>query len=256
MVHWCNDAMLSHAWTFGVLQQLCSDFVKVCQAHWCHLCSHPRSRSRQAIRSVGTTRMTALMLSFFWLFCSCCFFKMSCWAIQNLLFPVYLLHTLRISNWNEVFFICFGLRCRGTAVVSSVTDVWLVFVFMLVKVPYLTFILFFLDNRVETARQRILAKGFTPDDFQQCLSEYERLDVWQLNTARTRITFVNWTSPCSSLSLFKPAFSVVEFLLLCGSFLCLADSQSFYLLLWPCIESPDELLRLFFFIEKLRSGIP
>ena len=33
----------------------------------------------------------------------------------------------------------------------------------------------------DDARQRILAKGYTPDQFDECLDEYERLNVWQVN---------------------------------------------------------------------------
>jgi len=44
--------------------------------------------------------------------------------------------------------------------------------------------------RFDDARQRILAKGFTPDQFEECLSEYERLNVWQINLSRTMITFI------------------------------------------------------------------
>lgn len=44
--------------------------------------------------------------------------------------------------------------------------------------------------RFDEARQRILAKGFTPDQFEECLTEYERLNVWQINMARTLITFI------------------------------------------------------------------
>jgi DNA replication licensing factor MCM7 len=44
--------------------------------------------------------------------------------------------------------------------------------------------------RFDEARQRILAKGYTPDHFEQCLEEYERLNVWHINQSRTRITFV------------------------------------------------------------------
>ncbi|XP_065177638.1 DNA replication licensing factor mcm7-B-like [Sycon ciliatum] len=46
------------------------------------------------------------------------------------------------------------------------------------------------EVKVDTARQRCTTKGFTPDQFSQCLAEYERLDVWQVNSAQTRITFV------------------------------------------------------------------
>lgn len=52
--------------------------------------------------------------------------------------------------------------------------------------------------RFDDARQRILAKGYTPNQFDECLDEYERLNVWHINQSRTRITFV-WT--LNSLSL-------------------------------------------------------
>ena len=48
----------------------------------------------------------------------------------------------------------------------------------------------FIFYRFDEAWQRILAKGFTPDQFEECLTEYERLNVWQINMARTLITFI------------------------------------------------------------------
>ena len=45
-------------------------------------------------------------------------------------------------------------------------------------------------TRFDEARQHILARGYTPDQFEDCLQEYERLNVWQVNQSRTRITFV------------------------------------------------------------------
>ncbi|KAI6660441.1 DNA replication licensing factor MCM7 [Oopsacas minuta] len=42
----------------------------------------------------------------------------------------------------------------------------------------------------EDARQRVLAKGYTPDQFEACLEEYEALNILQVNPSRTRITFV------------------------------------------------------------------
>ena len=45
-------------------------------------------------------------------------------------------------------------------------------------------------GRFDEARQRILAKGYTPAQFEECLDEYERLNVWQINQSRTKITFV------------------------------------------------------------------
>ncbi|KAM9111321.1 DNA replication licensing factor MCM7 [Pangshura tecta] len=44
--------------------------------------------------------------------------------------------------------------------------------------------------RYAEAEQRCISKGFTPAQFQAALDEYEELNVWQVNQARTRITFV------------------------------------------------------------------
>lgn len=44
--------------------------------------------------------------------------------------------------------------------------------------------------RFAEAEQRCVSRGFTPAQFQAALDEYEELNVWQVNTARTRITFV------------------------------------------------------------------
>uniref|UniRef100_T2MG55 DNA replication licensing factor MCM7 n=1 Tax=Hydra vulgaris TaxID=6087 RepID=T2MG55_HYDVU len=44
--------------------------------------------------------------------------------------------------------------------------------------------------KVDQAKQRCLTKGFTPDQFEACLRDYENLNIWLLNKARTRITFV------------------------------------------------------------------
>lgn len=44
--------------------------------------------------------------------------------------------------------------------------------------------------KLEDARQRCLTKGFTPDQFDKCLTDYENLNVWQIDTSKTRITFV------------------------------------------------------------------
>lgn len=40
------------------------------------------------------------------------------------------------------------------------------------------------------AEQRCISRGFTPAQFQAALDEYEELNVWQVNQARTRITFI------------------------------------------------------------------
>ncbi|XP_026081587.1 DNA replication licensing factor mcm7-like [Carassius auratus] len=44
--------------------------------------------------------------------------------------------------------------------------------------------------RVAEAEQRCVSRGFTPAQFQAALDEYEELNVWQINQARSRITFV------------------------------------------------------------------
>uniref|UniRef100_A0A8C9VPG4 DNA replication licensing factor MCM7 n=1 Tax=Scleropages formosus TaxID=113540 RepID=A0A8C9VPG4_SCLFO len=44
--------------------------------------------------------------------------------------------------------------------------------------------------RLADAEQRCVSRGFTPAQFQAALDEYEELNVWQINQARTRITFV------------------------------------------------------------------
>ena len=44
--------------------------------------------------------------------------------------------------------------------------------------------------KVADAIERCAAKGFKPDQIDECLEEYEELNVWQINQARTRLTFV------------------------------------------------------------------
>lgn len=44
--------------------------------------------------------------------------------------------------------------------------------------------------RMSEAEQRCVSRGFTPAQFQEALEEYEELNVWQINQARSRITFV------------------------------------------------------------------
>jgi DNA replication licensing factor MCM7 len=38
--------------------------------------------------------------------------------------------------------------------------------------------------------ERCIQKGFTPDQVDECIDEYEEINVWQVNQARTKITFV------------------------------------------------------------------
>lgn len=52
--------------------------------------------------------------------------------------------------------------------------------------------------KLAEAEQRCVSRGFTPAQFQSALDEYEELNVWQVNQARTRITFVWRTSSWSN----------------------------------------------------------
>jgi len=38
--------------------------------------------------------------------------------------------------------------------------------------------------------ERCTSKGFTHDQINECIEEYEELNVWQVNQARTTVTFV------------------------------------------------------------------
>jgi len=44
--------------------------------------------------------------------------------------------------------------------------------------------------KVQDIKDRCTAKGFNAADVDKCLEAYEELDVWQLNMARTKLTFV------------------------------------------------------------------
>lgn len=44
--------------------------------------------------------------------------------------------------------------------------------------------------KVADAIERCTTKGYKPDQIDECLEEYEELNVWQINHARTRLTFV------------------------------------------------------------------
>ena len=44
---------------------------------------------------------------------------------------------------------------------------------------------------IEEGRRRAQQKGFSDDQLKECLRTYEDLNIWQLNTVRTRVTFVN-----------------------------------------------------------------
>merc|ERR1719391_895634 len=45
--------------------------------------------------------------------------------------------------------------------------------------------------KVQDIRDRATSKGFKPDAIDRCLEEYESLDVWQLNQARSKLTITN-----------------------------------------------------------------
>lgn len=38
--------------------------------------------------------------------------------------------------------------------------------------------------------ERATQKGYKPDQIEQCVEEYESLNVWQVNQTRTKITFI------------------------------------------------------------------
>jgi len=44
--------------------------------------------------------------------------------------------------------------------------------------------------KLSDVRDRCTSKGFTPGDVEKCLEAYEELDIWQLNQARTKLTFI------------------------------------------------------------------
>merc|ERR1712098_1032453 len=44
--------------------------------------------------------------------------------------------------------------------------------------------------KVQDIRDRATSKGFKPDQVEKCLDDYEELSVWQLNQARTKLTFI------------------------------------------------------------------
>ena len=49
------------------------------------------------------------------------------------------------------------------------------------------------DNKVvkmSAVVERCANKGFTPAQVDECVEEYEELNVWQVNQTRTQLTFV------------------------------------------------------------------
>merc|ERR1719436_2070553 len=45
--------------------------------------------------------------------------------------------------------------------------------------------------KIQDIKDRATTKGFKPDQLDKCLDEYEQLDVWQINQAKTKLTFIN-----------------------------------------------------------------
>jgi len=45
--------------------------------------------------------------------------------------------------------------------------------------------------KIQEIRDRATTKGFKPDQLDKCMDEYEKLDVWQINQAKTKLTFIN-----------------------------------------------------------------
>jgi len=45
--------------------------------------------------------------------------------------------------------------------------------------------------KIQEIRDRATTKGFKPEQLDKCMDEYEKLDVWQINQAKTKLTFIN-----------------------------------------------------------------
>ncbi|XP_076435363.1 DNA replication licensing factor mcm7-like [Babylonia areolata] len=44
--------------------------------------------------------------------------------------------------------------------------------------------------KMSDVNEQCLSKGFKPDQIEACIEEYEELNVWQVNSAKTRLTFI------------------------------------------------------------------
>lgn len=44
--------------------------------------------------------------------------------------------------------------------------------------------------KISDIKEQCISKGYQPDQVDECIEEYEELNVWQVNQARTTITFV------------------------------------------------------------------
>lgn len=47
------------------------------------------------------------------------------------------------------------------------------------------------STKISEIMDRCITKGFKPDQVDKCIDDYEQLNVWQVNQARTHITLVN-----------------------------------------------------------------
>ena len=45
--------------------------------------------------------------------------------------------------------------------------------------------------KMSEIKERCLSKGFKPDKIEECITEYERLNIFHVNDTRTKITFVD-----------------------------------------------------------------
>ena len=44
--------------------------------------------------------------------------------------------------------------------------------------------------RMADLQERCISKGYKPDQINECIEEYEQLNIWHLNQARTKVTFI------------------------------------------------------------------
>ena len=45
--------------------------------------------------------------------------------------------------------------------------------------------------KMSEIKERCTSKGFKPDKIEECITEYERLNIFHVNDTRTKITFVD-----------------------------------------------------------------
>lgn len=47
------------------------------------------------------------------------------------------------------------------------------------------------ELRLQEVRERVLAKGFKIQDLEKCLEDYEDMNIWFVNDARTKLTWIS-----------------------------------------------------------------